>query len=214
MATCRDFICDAYNLTLNKQSASIYGFSWNGEKDSPSWDAVYLLLKFPSKDYREALKHNLPILFAIEKANGIPESAITFLDDSDQAVLVGDKRWLKNMLHLSLYSFFVRVLAYVPIKDQANWQKEVRTNPKIEDSRLFKFLDEVTLTKVFDDLHILNTEEWCGYSKDIDTYSIHHNSGFISIFGSHPEINQSLVKTNKHFKLMKERGLKLYYDKA
>ena len=56
---CRDFLGDAMDALLNKKKNSIYGFVFDGKKDTFIADKMTLILQIPSKIKFEDIKANV-----------------------------------------------------------------------------------------------------------------------------------------------------------
>jgi hypothetical protein len=205
---CRDFLCDVHSSTLAKKDFHIYGMSWKGSKDSVDWDAIRLVVRFPDKKAKDVWMHNVFVLLhSIEAANVLDLTFFDSLENGD-VTLVGDKFWLGNALKFSLYTFLLRVMCY---KLEPNKWIEQFLKMNTTDSAYLASINKETLNRVLTDLSLLDTKEWCGLLWGKNSVSaVHHNSGFISVFGNHSEINYDTVKKNLHYKQMKEKGLTMY----
>lgn len=205
---CRDFLCDVHSATLAKKDFHIYGMNWIGSKDKVDWDTIRLVLRFPNNKTRDIWIASLDaIMHGIELNNGMEPSVPELLENGD-VVCVGDKAWLSNALKFSLYTFLLRVMCYK--LDPDKWIEQF-CNKNTTDSAYLKSINRETLNRVLTDLSLLDTKEWCGLPwKDYPIQRIHHNSGFISVFGTHSEINYDYVKKNLHYQQMKEKGLQMY----
>lgn len=204
---CRDFLCDVFSSSFEKTSFSIYGMSWDGVDKSPPTDTVCLLLKFPKAEAKESFLKNSEYLFKIEGDNKYTQTKTYETDQKLELVVVGDKKWITNALSFSLYTFLLRVFCY-PIKTK-DWITEIG-DQKYTDSRYIKSIHRETWDRILSDLSILKTKTFCGLSfKEHGVHAVHHNSGFVSVFGRHSEISPSTVKLNQHYIEMKQLGLKM-----
>ncbi len=204
---CRDFLCDVYSATLQKKSFQIYGMSWKGDTESPDFDAVYLNLVFPSAEAKKDFDKNLALLHSIEGNNKIPETVV-YDTGGVTAFVVADKAWLQNVLLFSLYTFLLRAFSYkIKTKD---WIKELGA-AGTSDGQYIASIARETWDRILSDLSSIHTDEFCGLNFNNDgTGSVHHNSGFISVFGNHTELTAEIVKKNKHWRTMKERKFKTF----
>lgn len=205
---CRDFLADVYTSVVQKYNFHIYGFGWDGTKDVPHWDAVYLKLNFPDDTAKENFKKNIKFLWKVEDDNKIPRTI--FYDKINKiGMIVGNKAWLHNVLTASLYTFLIRSFCYAIKTD--NWVKELGQQEHT-DSEYIKSIHPETWAKILKDITTLHTPEYfCGLDHEKDGMSaIHHNSGFVSVFGKHTEMSTMWVKKNKHWQEMNKRGFKLY----
>lgn len=206
---CRDFLVDVYSIGLGaKKQFSIWGFEFDGANVTPDNTGVYIMLKFPNATAKNHFEENLGKLHEIEEQNGYTKTVYHELS-TDNGMVIGHKKWLKSCLTFSLYSFLLRVLCY-PLGKGADWLEKFGKGNKT-DCKYVGSIKSATWKKVLDDLSILYTEEFCGFDpKKTNTHTIHHNSGFISVFGSHTELSPEAVKKNAHWKHMKELGLELH----
>lgn len=205
---CRDFLVDVYSYSIAKKHFQIYGMEFNGAKDKPDFTGVYLAAKFPSETALSTFTKNLPKLLEVEEKNGLTPTQVLEVSKLER-ILVGDKKWLQNCLSFSLYTMLLRVVCYqitdAKKLDWLFWFGEQEHS----DSKYVKSVPKTTWEKILGDLTLIHTDEFCGFNPSTDSVSvIHHNSGFISVFGSHSEINPASVKKNKHWKIMTEKGLK------
>lgn len=204
---CYDFIVDSYSSSEQKYNFEIYGYSWDGSKNSPNWDEVLLHVKFPSSKSKNCFKNNLHFLHKIENDNHIPH---TIIKESGNLTFIveGNKAWLANCLTLRLYLFLFRCFSY-DIKGD-DWLTDM-SGRKFSDSAYIKNLNRETWDKILSDLSSIHTKKFCGlsFAKDgVD--AVHHNSGFFSTFSYHTEMDEYVIKQNPHWKEMKKRGFKLY----
>lgn len=198
---CRDFAGDVYTASYQKHNFSIYGLSWDGTKESPDMDFLNLNLLFPSKAVKEVFLKNIRFLHEIEDRNNIPRTQ--YFDNGDaNGIIIADKRWLNNVLHVSLYTFIVRALCYTITK--ADWIKDIADGSS-SDSAYMKSIPRDLLDKVLGDLKLLETKEFCALQLKDGVGLVHHSAGFISTFGRHTEINYGVVKVNPHYLELKER---------
>lgn len=205
---CRDFLCDVYSFSKAKMDFSIYSMKFAGSKESPDYDAVYLMAQFPDKDAKKSFLEHMELLKEIEKKNDFEVTTVVTLEGTEDVVLLGDKKWLASCLTFSLYTFLLRVLCY-KFANKKDWLKEF-AKEKHSDSRYVESIHADTWKKILDDLSVLNVKPWCGLDpKTMGTSAVHHNSGFVSVFGSHTEISIDSVKKNEHWKHFKELGFKL-----
>lgn len=208
---CRDFLVDSYTYSLSKQDFGIYGFSFKGSTESPDWSGTYLLLKFPDRDTYNNLQKNIKYLHQIEDLNMIPRTRI---EDADEgSVVIGSSMWLSNCLYFSLYTLLIR-LACIDVSEPEDYQEWIEKLSELEedhtDCAYIASIPESSLTKVLQDLRSIETDSFCGFDpKKHSVYEIHHNSGFVSVFGNHTELSKLTVKKNEHWMIMKDRGFKL-----
>lgn len=205
---CRDFLCDVFTFSKAKQDFGIYGMSFKGSKESPYYEAVFLQVWFPNKEAEGNFLEHLPLLHEIEARNGLPRTTIQ-TTISGEFVISGSGGWLQNCLRFSLYTFLLRTMCY-PFKTSENWIVDFGNSSATSDGRYAKSIAPDAWTKVLTDLNTISTPDFCGFEVNQENlHMIHHNSGFISVFGLHSEISLASVKKNKHWTLMKERGFTL-----
>ena len=207
---CRDFLTDVYTFSQDKQDFSIYGMSFKGSIESPDWDKVYILLRFPDKKARENLYQHSTILFSIEHNNSIyPYTEIQDISELESLV-IGPKEWLKSCLTFSLYTFLFRAFCNEFIASSSNWWL-VFKEKQGTDANYINYIDPQTWETILKNLSILYTDEFCGFPVSTEYHNlhrIHSNSGFISIFGKHRETSSGDVRENKHWQIMQQKGIK------
>ena len=207
---CRDFLTDVYTFSQAKQDFSIYGMSFKGSTQSPDWDKVYILLRFPDKKARENLYQHSIILFSLEHNNKIyPHTEIYDISELESLV-VGPREWLKSCLTFSLYTFLLRAFCNEFIASSTNWWIAFKEKLGI-DAGYTNSINPETWETILNNLSILYTDEFCGFpvsTEHNNLHRIHNNSGFISIFGRHTEINPLHVRDNKHWQIMQQKGIK------
>lgn len=203
---CRDFLVDTYSYAKENKDFGIYGFSFQGSKMQPDWSAVYVLMRFQDDKSRDQfLTHIDQIIRPIEKKNDYRETALYEVKGCSDIVASADPKWLQNCLSFSLYSLLLRVCCY-EFDASKDWITAF-SNMKSSDSAYIASVPRKSLHRVFEDLSSIATEQFCGFDPKKDYVgSIHHNSGFISVFGHHTEISPSTVKQNRHWQEMKKRG--------
>jgi hypothetical protein len=209
---CRDFLVDSYSYSKDNLKFGIYGFHFDGTKLQPDWDQACLAHFFSDDKAKNAFLSNIGYIHSIEHANGWPETTV-YEAENNILVTEGNKAWLANSLTFSLYSFLLRVACYPDFsKDQnvGTWLIEFGKQ-QFSDSKYVASISTKTWDRALGNLRLLATPTFCGFDPKKDPVgNIHHNSGFISVFGSHSEISYGTVKKNAHWQLMKERGFELH----
>lgn len=209
LVRCKDFICDVYWSSLGKIDISFYGMKWQGKKDKPDWEQVNLLVNFPNKEMCVYFTENLKYIWEIEEANDIPSTTLLVVDELN-VILLGNKKWLTNLVYLSLYVFLIRLMGVDKIISD-NWIEEIQKKKETIDGKFLSTISKEVLERIFSDLSLLESEKWCGFEIKPETiYTIHHNSGFVSVFGYHDEMSPIKVKENFHWQEAHKRGLELY----
>ena|SRR3990167_1941396 len=207
---CRDFLTDVYTFSQVKQDFSIYGMSFKGSIQSPDWDKVYLLLRFPDQKAKDNLYWHSTTLFYIEHNNKIyPYTEIHDISELESLV-VGPKEWLKSCLTFSLYTFLLRAFCNEFTSNSSNWWVAFKEKHGT-DASYINSIDPQTWETIMGNLSILYTDEFCGFPVSTEHNSlhrIHSNSGFISIFGRHTETNTGSVRENRHWQIMQQKGIK------
>ena len=207
---CRDFLVDVYTFSEAKKAFEIYGMSFDGKNNSPSWDGVYMLQQFPDENIQERFLRHVERLNELEADNHIPQTHVTELTPTE-VLIVGHKQWLTNCLYFSLYTLLLRGLSY-DTKLSSRWWKDLG-QLKTTDGVYFKSIAPETWVKICDALAVLNSPYFCGLSpKEHPDYVVHHNSGIISVLGKHSEQHHDSVRKNKHWALLRQRGLTTYVD--
>lgn len=210
---CRDFLVDSHSYALAKKDFSIYQMSFKGSTEQPDWTGAYFLAKFPSKEVKERFLANMAaVLHKVEKDNDFAVTKVIETESETQLVISGSKEWLENALTYSLYSFLLRAMCYEADTDTPMGWVESFSKKKSSDSKYAASVPMGTWKAVFGDIGVLKTKDWCGLDpKKYDVGSVHHNSGFISVFGKHTEISYDTVAKNKHWQEMRAKGLETAY---
>ena len=216
---CRDFLVDTYSYAkAGKNFPGVYGFSYKGELSDLPWNQTILLQQFPNTDTKAKFLAHLPKLNVIEKLNGLKLTQTFETQDEKVLLVIGSKRWLDNCLKFSLYSLFLRILCYKlsAAKDPIKWivafgKHEDDAEDQSSDSEYIESVKESVWKRIIPNLRELDTPEFCGFKVGgCSVGTIHHNSGFISVFGNHSELTRDIVVKNSHWKLMTERKFELY----
>lgn len=198
---CRDFLVDTYSYAKENRDFGIYGFQFKGSKMQPDWTGVYIQMKFHDSHSRDNFAKHLKILHKIEETNGYDRTETFEVKDEKDIVVVADKRWLDNCLSFSLYSLLLRCMCYT-FDAGKDWIAAF-SGTTGSDCKYIASVPRKTLDKVLADLTLLKTKEFCGFNPanpSTGVGMVHHNSGFISVFGSHSEISPTTVRTNQHWK--------------
>lgn len=203
---CRDFLVDTYSFAKENKDFGIYGFSFQGSKMQPDWTGAYIMLHFSDAKSRQNFLEQVEIIQAIEEKNKFTPTKVLKVEGSQDLIAVGDKKWLGNCLMFSFYSLLLRIACY-DLNTEKDWIADF-SSKQHSDSKYIAAVPRKSMDKILADLSLLETPTFCGFDPKKDSVgSIHHNSGFISVFGWHTEISPETVKKNKHWKLMQERGL-------
>lgn len=211
---CRDFLADCYSFGIAKKDFAIYGMSFRGSKECPQLDGVHLLVTFPNQDAYKNFKDNLSVIHEVEYTNKIPKTEILSVDKPLTYVVDGAPEWVMNGMAFTLYTLLLRCLCYNAGTGEsptmAKWL-EAFCKTKNTDRDLLDSVQKSVWPKLFADLSLLHTKQWCGFDPAKDGVGmIHHNSGFISVFGKHREISFETVKKNAHWQEMKAKGFELH----
>jgi hypothetical protein len=117
-AYCKDFLQDAVWATINKSSASIYGFSYTHGTNPPvDMDNMRMAVRLTSSKGNELEKMCLKavrFLREVDKVQGFEPTDLLLGgrrkgEKSDTFVFVSDSRWLYSPVMVSWYSLLVRV---------------------------------------------------------------------------------------------------------
>jgi hypothetical protein len=202
---------DVYTFSHAKRDFSIYGMEFKGSTQQSEQTCLPVLLKFPDHKCKANFLNHLPILFDLENHNHFQQSRILEVNELE-LIAEGEPKWLFNCLTVSFYTFLLRALCYQfeTIINNWKWILEFRkltgTDPKYAQS-----ISEQAWERILNDLEVLRAEGFCGFdAKNDDIRPIHHNSGFISVFGWHSELSPARVRSNKHWQLIKAKGIPLY----
>ena len=209
---CRDFLVDVYSFSRAKKDFGIYGMEFKGSQHQPEWRCLPILLQFPDKEAKGNFLGHVEILRGLEDHNRWGWTDLWEVS-STEMVVEGSAEWLANCLTVSLYTFLLRTLCYeFEVKYPGSWEwillfgKLKGTDPKYAAS-----IPAATWHMILDDLSCLRTNEFCGFDvPKTETRTIHHNSGFISVFGYHSELSQSSVRKNAHWQAMQKQGIATY----
>ena len=209
---CRDFLVDVYSFSLAKKDFSIYGMAFQGSKEQPEYRSLPILLQFPSAKAKEAFLEHVPILFCLEAHNHWPQTVLYRVSDLEIVAEAGSP-WLASCLSISLYTFILRALCYeFPAKFPNDWHWIVGFGElKGTDPRYAASIAGPTWKMIFNDLNALRMPDFCGFDVSKEAArTVHHNSGFISVFGYHSELSQAAVRKNAHWQLMQKQGIATY----
>lgn len=207
---CRDFLTDVYTFSKANLDFGIYGMHFKGSKEKPDYNNILLLAKFPNTDTKTTFLGNLSKLHTIEGSRKNQITLTTPIELSESELIIfADGAWLRNCLTFSLYTYLLRALCYVQ-SNVDDWIVEFGNKNQATDAAYAKSVHPSTWQRIFTDLSSIDTPDFCGFEVALSNlHKIHSNSGFISVFGSHREINREAVKQNTHWALMKERGFEL-----
>lgn len=210
---CRDFLVDVYTYAEANKKFQIYSMEYDPEKlGKPQTSAVYLQVEFPKKKKaKEVFKEQIGLLHKIETQNGFdPTEVYETGDDKETVVLVGDKKWLYSAISFSLYTSLLRILCHKELGNDFI-SGFIKKHESSSDHPLVKSVDPSVWEKVLGNIKLLKMEEFCGFSpKSQNIGTIHHNSGFYSVFGSHSEMSETLVMKNSHWKHFTKLGWKMF----
>jgi hypothetical protein len=213
LVTCKDFIGDIYRASMKKENINFYGMAWNGKNKEPDSANINLMIKFPKDNMRASFLQNFVLLRTIEGDNGVEKSMLHETEDKDVFVVIGGSYWLSNIVKLSFYLFFLRLLgAGVSIKkDVAELYESEENQPDIKG---LKSIPMETFDKLCKNLNLINFKEWDGLAKSefgSHARTFHHNSGILSVFGTHCEVNYAVVTKNAHYVEAKKAGLATHH---
>lgn len=217
LVQCRDFLVDVYTFDEVGRSFLIYGM--RNPSVRPSREGVFLYLVPPKEEMKEQFQKNITLIHNIEIVNYFEPTQVFEVEGDDKAlVIVGDKKWLMSCLSFSLYSSLLRVACY-ELGD--NWIESMRQQykkkkEKATDAMLVNSVSDKTWDRILSDLSILDMATFCGFEpKKTDEYTIHHNSGFYSVFGTHRELDQDTLRSgNLHWQHFSKEGYDLYTKAA
>lgn len=109
LVQCRDFLNDVLTAEADKETFSIYSFSWNPKKNLIDRDATKLYIKLPTSLEKDNLIANLSALHEIEKTNKLKRTRVYSISDHE-VVVIGSSFWLKKCWAISLYTFILKCL--------------------------------------------------------------------------------------------------------
>lgn len=205
---CRDFLVDTYSFAKVDKDFGIYGFSFKGSQMQPDWKGAHIQMRFSDEKSRaNFMEHVQQVIHPIEKANDYDLTDILEIEGEKwDLVAVGDKQWLTNCLTFSLWSLLLRCCCYT-FDAKKDWIKSFSALGS-SDSAYIASVERKTLDQIFANLSLVKTKDFCGFDpKESGVSTVHHNSGFVSVFGSHTEINPATVKKgNRHWQEFYKRG--------
>lgn len=114
---CRDFLADVLHAEDIKEEFSIYKFSWNPDKTLIDRDKTKLVVKFQTTDQLNELKRNLHKLHELETKWKLRKTKILTVD-SNTAIIIGSRFYLKKGFAISLYTFLLKAFAIAPTFDE------------------------------------------------------------------------------------------------
>ena len=209
---CRDFLVDVYSFSNAKKDFGIYGMAFNGSKEQPEHHHLPILLRFPSKQTKEIFLNHILLLRDLEDHNRWGWTDLYQVNDLE-IIAEGSAEWLSSCLLVSLYTFLLRALCYdFETKASDGWKWILAFgNLKGTDPRYAASIAAPTWERIFADLAILRMKDFCGFDTNKEEIrTVHHNSGFISVFGYHTELSQAAVHRNAHWKHMQKQGIRTY----
>ena len=208
---CRDFLVDVYSFSRAKKDFGIYGMEFKGSKEQPEHHSLPVILRFPNTVAKKAFLEHVPLLHKLEAHNKWPLTALYNVSELE-IVAEGSIDWLGSCLLVSLYTFLLRALCYSFEGKSGGW-KWILDFGKLQgtDPRYAASIAAQAWEMIFDDLSNLRLKAFCGFDiATTETRTVHHNSGFISVFGYHTELSQAAVRRNAHWKHMQEQGIATY----
>lgn len=113
-AKCRDFLGDCLWSRHQERSVSIYGFNYDYRTDPYDTKVLRISLTFPDLDSIANFTHNFDMLEEKEIKAGIkkPSKYIEVEEDPLTLVIEASKHWQSAIWKLSLYTFYLKLLAY------------------------------------------------------------------------------------------------------
>jgi len=192
---CRDFLGDALSAVEDNKTKSIYGFSWNPQKQKMYKNKLLLVIKFPTVGHRHTFSKNFENFgcTSLEPCCGVSFGKVTVLDDTT-ILLEAPKFWKQSVAAVSLYTYCLKCFGYnldttkpfieavqetkVIVKKWDGTQKEQRTleSTYMDDiaGKLPYFISNIKkLTQNLPKVH--------GQSQvDADIHTVHNRSGFVA----------------------------------
>jgi|SRR5687768_239377 len=162
---CRDFLGDLMWSMYHKKSYTIYGMKYDYSENPYDMEVTRLSLKFPTTDQYNNFITNFSYLTDREREYGIPESVLLGTDQENTLIIEGDKAWQKSVWRLSLYTFYMKVMAYPDVTNLSNPEADYRV--ALTDEHEMRLLELVMTDKA---IYIVNS---------LDTN--HNSSGFIAM---------------------------------
>lgn len=196
---CRDFLGDALDALTTKTKNSIYGFTFNGQKQTFLNNKMTLVLSLPVDAVDiDTFKQNLERLNLIEKKLKLLQTKIVVEQtegDFNYVVTTASKFWLKTIYNVSLYTFMLKCCAYNLDTKQDFFVAISNTfvTKKLYNGKLVKKntveadYARSILTKVdFIFKHIKKFTKLCttnthGFINKVNINTKHNNAGFVSL---------------------------------
>lgn len=160
---CRDFLGDLMWSRKYESIAEIYGMEYYYADNPYDTERTRLSLKFPSKDKMNNFIKHFSYLTSREQAHGIPESILLDTDQANTLIIEGVKDWQTSVWKLSLYTFYIKVMAYDDVAKLST--PEIDYKVYLTDEMESKFL-----SKILSDINPIHEE--LDYN--------HNFSGFVS----------------------------------
>lgn len=197
---CRDFLGDALVALRTKTKQAIYGFSFDGKKQSFITSQFMLLVRCPNQETLDNTLKNLYRLHEIESTIGkIKKTEIKQIEDVDNkytVLVTGSKFWYSSVFNVSLYTFLVKSLGYELDPEEKdfmlaisnttylrkNWDGTETERPTVEAE--YATAVGVKVMRVLPKLRNVNRNLTTlhGYKKGSPVTTIHDSSGFKSLF--------------------------------
>lgn len=189
-AYCKDFLQDAVWATLNKSSASIYGFTYQ-HGVNPAVDTEHMRLGVRIKGakgegFEEKCKKALVYLQEIDAVQGFAPTELLLGgkkkgEKHNTYVFVADKAWLHSSVMVSLFSLLVRVgMTY----EGGGWRKHfdgaktyLGSKDKSYTASAAKGLDKI-IGKKPDAIFAKNFID--NYPKGVNVNAMHNSSGIVA----------------------------------
>lgn len=138
---CRDFLGDLMWSRVHKKPVSIYGMKYDYAKNPYDLETTRLSLKFPSIAKKNNFIKNFGYLTEREKAYNIPLSILLETDQDNTLIIEGNKEWQTAVWKLSLYTFYMKVMAYDNVENLDS--PECDYKEKLTDELESKFLSNI-----------------------------------------------------------------------
>lgn len=192
---CRDFLGDAISAVQDKQTKSIYGFSWNPKKQKMYSNKLMLVVKFPEVGHTDDFITNHCCMGQNYLANlsGVSFGKVTKIDEQT-LIIEAPKFWKQSVAAISFYTYCLKCFSYKldlkkPFVDavletkceSVEWDgtKKVRKTLEavyMEDIKVHFALFTSLLKNMTKKLSTVH-----GYPVGSSINKVHNNSGFISV---------------------------------
>lgn len=185
---CRDYLGDCVWSKLTGHEMSIYGVSYNFSETPYEENNLKMTLRFPTPESQTNFVNNISYLHKKEEKAGTEKTKVYETQEKDTLIVEADKVWLIDQWRISLYSFYLKLLAYANPEQPSGTEREYKRHlTSVWEKAMLSVVK--TAAPLFREPEIYEPDEDGDYDYDEDNrkssyrnvYEIHGESGFYSI---------------------------------